>query len=443
MIINYLKKAALLALLNISFAQAQPFFPVGSGVDQPIICLHADTITNILFAGGDFTLAGNISCNYIASWNGSVWDSTNNQLLSHVRSIEELNNEIYIGGSIGWFDTSGNIIAPYVAKWDSSINAWIDFGANANATTFKLYTYNNSLYIMGQFDSIGGIYSPMIGRYDGTNWYAFPPLDTSGGGYAIDAAMFYNGELYVGGNFNSQIASNMKDIAKWNGISWLSVGSGLSGGNTWVNDFTIYQGKLIVAGLFSAASGDPGNNIAAWNGIQWSQLGSAITTGHVKCLQVFNNELWVGGAFSDAGGIAVNFLAKWDGQQWIDPGAGLNGVVTSMAVLGNDLYIGGSSTTSNGVSINRIIRYNPLTGFQSLEPEKNIIEIFPNPAADYIAISDKECKNISVFNSLGATVKSFNKINSSIYVADLPVGLYLIKFEDNNGNNQTARFIKQ
>jgi len=68
---------------------------------------------------------------------------------------------------------------------------------------------------------------------------------------------------------------------------------------------------------------------------------------------------------------------------------------------------------------------------------------YPNPAADYIAISDKECKNISVFNSLGATVKSFNKINSAIYIADLPVGLYLIKFEDSNGKPQTVRFIKQ
>lgn len=67
---------------------------------------------------------------------------------------------------------------------------------------------------------------------------------------------------------------------------------------------------------------------------------------------------------------------------------------------------------------------------------------YPNPAVDYIAVSDKEIKNIAVFNSLGTTVKSFSTIKSPLYIADLPVGLYLVKFEDCNKNIQTSRFIK-
>lgn len=440
-------KVALIAILNLNFAQAQPFFPVGGGTDNAILSLFADATTSILYAGGQFSQAGNIQSLCIAKWNGIDWDSTRNQFvnpgLSQIRSIAKFNNEIYIAGPFGMYDTAGNLTGD-IAKWDTIINAWVNFGANVNGSDENIYVYNNDLYITGKFDSIGGIYSEKIVRYDGINFYAFPPLDTLNGGWAITDVIFYNTDLYVGGNFNGTAGPNMKDLAKWDGSQWLPVANGLSGGFTWVNDFTIYQGKLIVAGYFSTASGDPGNSIAAWDGTQWTQLGAVQITGQVWDVEVYNGELWAGGGFViDIGGNTISYLAKWNGTQWDSLGITLNNAVTSMAVLGNDLFIGGAFWTMNGDTVNRIIRYNPLTGFESLEPEDNKIEIYPNPTSATLNIKNlnsHKIKNIYIFNSLGEKVKTFKAANT-IFIGDLPKGLYLVQIRNDKGIVHTQRIV--
>jgi len=439
-------KATVIGMLSCSISLSQPFFPLGSGVNHPVLSLYADTTTNYLFAGGELTQANGINCKYIASWNGTAWDSTNNQLLSQVRSIEKFNNEIYIGGLIGWYDTIGNIIAPFVAKWDSSVNEWVNFGANANTITRKLLAYNNQLYVLGDFDTIGGIYANLVSRYDGTNWYAYPPLDTNWG-FILDG-IFYNGDLYVGGNFDSQVASNMEDIAKWDGTQWLPVSNGLSGFNTNARAFAVYQGKLIVAGYFNTAWGDPGNNIAAWDGTSWSQLGNG-TDGEIRSLIVFNNELWAGGGFTSAGGISASCIAKWNGIQWANVGINLGNVVTSFAVLGNDLYIGGGFVTIlNGDTAKFIMRYNYLTGFHSLEPEENEIKVYPNPAHDIITITFPPgftAAQLILYDAMGrVSIKMQDiSIKTEINIKHLPQGIYFYEVRNSKGEAVYGKIVKQ
>jgi len=468
MFFKYFKKAVLIALLITSNAKAQPFFPVGSGVDQPIICLHADTITNILFAGGWFSQAGGLQSHCIATWNGANWDSTRNQMLypplDQVTDIEKFNNEIYITGSCGIYDTLGIFDSWCPSKWDSSANVWIDFGANPNYQVQSLYLYNNELYFLGLFDSIGGIYSSKIARYDGTNWYGYPPLDTSGGWGQIGAAMYYNGDLYVGGNYGISGFSPTEDLAMFDGTQWLPVGGGLSGAATGVGSFEIYQGKLIVGGTFQTAWGDPGNNIAAWDGTSWSQLGTGlIGSNGVWDLEVYNGELWACGNFVNAGGLPVSNLAKWDGTQWYSLGVTFDNTVASMAVLGNDLYIAGAFWTMNGDSVHRIIRYNYLTGFESLEPEENQIEIFPNPASSTLTIKNFNSVSlpapsftgsaVEVYNTLGEKLKSFSFSQLSchpepvegveVFIGDLPKGLYLIQLKNEFETIHSQKIILQ
>ena len=102
-------------------------------------------------------------------------------------------NAGYFSGLTGFGDTK-----------ESDNSGWLaDFGAMANGTTYRIYPYNNELYIGGQFDIIGGIATHMLARYNGTNWYGYPNLATPGGSDGIDAVKYYNGELYVGGLFYS------------------------------------------------------------------------------------------------------------------------------------------------------------------------------------------------------------------------------------------------
>ncbi len=62
------------------------------------------------------------------------------------------------------------------------------------------------------------------------------------------------------------------------------------------------------------------------------------------------------------------------------------------------------------------------------------ISIFPNPATDYIKLSDDDLvANISVSNMLGRKVRTFEVSKTDRYeIGDLPNGLYLIQIVGKN-----------
>lgn len=71
--------------------------------------------------------------------------------------------------------------------------------------------------------------------------------------------------------------------------------------------------------------------------------------------------------------------------------------------------------------------------------------IFPNPVQDFLYIkADKEITSYSVYNMAGQLVAS-EKIygKSPINVARFPVGQYLLKLTDKNGNIESSQFIKK
>ncbi|MBL0343618.1 MAG: hypothetical protein IPP71_23845 [Bacteroidetes bacterium] len=60
--------------------------------------------------------------------------------------------------------------------------------------------HDSSLYIGGGFITVNGTPANGLVRYDGSNFYTYPVI--SSGSTAIVAVCFYNGEMYVGGNFD-------------------------------------------------------------------------------------------------------------------------------------------------------------------------------------------------------------------------------------------------
>lgn len=80
------------------------------------------------------------------------------------------------------------------------------------------------------------------------------------------------------------------------------------------------------------------------------------------------------------------------------------------------------------------------------EVNASAINVFPNPALDYITLSDATyVDQIVVFNTLGKPVRTFNVDQSNTYrVADLPNGLYLISLVNNEeGILRTVRLMKR
>lgn len=61
--------------------------------------------------------------------------------------------------------------------------------------------------------------------------------------------------------------------------------------------------------------------------------------------------------------------------------------------------------------------------------DKSTLQIFPNPADNFIGVSaNEEIKKIMVYNLVGREMKKFDAIKGKTYfVGDLPKGIYLVQ----------------
>jgi hypothetical protein len=187
--------------------------------------------------------------------------------------------------------------------------------------------------------------------------------------------------LYAGGSFTTAGGVTAYCIAKWDGVQWAPLGSGVGGTPLpYVSALTAFDDgngpALYAGGHFTGAGGVEAHSIAKWDGAQWSPLGSGVGGGTsfyplVNALTVFDDgtgpALYAGGNFTTAGGVAANYIAKWNGHQWSPLGSGVGGVVSDPPVLGltvfDDgtgaaLYAGGQFTTAGGVAANYIAKWD-------------------------------------------------------------------------------------
>lgn len=149
-------------------------------------------------------------------------------------------------------------------------------------------------------------------------------------------------DLYAGGDFIQSGSTTLNHIARWNGTTWVSFGTGVgdSPSGPSVYALTISGTDLYVGGLFNTAGGNPATNVAKWNGTTWTSIGPG-RDGTVLALAVLGNDLYAGGRYSSSGTPYANFLAKWDGNAWLPLDTGVDNEVHSLSVSGGDLYAGG------------------------------------------------------------------------------------------------------
>jgi hypothetical protein len=207
----------------------------------------------------------------------------------------------------------------------------------------------NDLYAGGRFRTAGGSPATNIAKWNGSSW---SPLGSGING-SVNGLAVSGSDLYAGGSFRAAGGSPANRIAKWNGSSWSPLGSGMGGDGTFsptVYALAVSGSDLYAGGRFTTAGGSPANSIAKWNGITWSPLGSGMD-GSVSALAVSGSDLYAGGGFTTAGGSPANSIAKWNGISWSPLGSGIGGDyphVYALAVSGSDLYAGGSFTAAGG-----------------------------------------------------------------------------------------------
>ena len=326
---------------------------LGSGMDGSVRALVVSG--SDLYAGGYFTTATNsggttIAANYVAKWDGSGWSALGSGMNGAVSALAVSGSNVFVGG---FFTTAGANPAKYIAKWDGS--GWSALGSGMDKAVYALATSGNNVYAGGAFMLAGGHMAYLIAKWDGSNWSA---LGMGIGGVddyvSVNALAVSGGVVYAGGRFTTAGGTTANYIAKWNGSSWSTLGSGVS--------YTVYalavSGSVVYAGgYFTTAGSRAANYVAKWNGSSWSALGSGMNDG-VSALAVSGSVVYAGGRFTTAGGGEAKYIAKWNGSSWSALGSGLNYYVYALAVLGGNVYAGGEFSTAGGIPAFGIAKWN-------------------------------------------------------------------------------------
>lgn len=281
----------------------------------------------------------------------------------------------YIGGE---FTSASSIAANNVAKY-SKQNGWENLGAGTNGPVYTVAVDSNGLvYIGGSFTQVDGVAANNIAVYDGTSWSA---LGSGASDNVQVITIDENNNVYAGGNFETIGGINVSYVALWNGTwnAFTDTNSGISGTNNEVRSIALdTNGDVIIGGNFDSAGGNSAPRIARWNGTNWSTFGEG-TSGFVQALVPTTNYIYAGGNFVDAGGNTVNRIARWNrnSNSWETLGFGLSGNVNTMTQQGNYIYVGGVfETASDEENINKVMnyisRFSDASGWEALGPNTDV-----------------------------------------------------------------------
>ena len=354
-----------------------------------------------LVAGGGFTSAGGNLANGIAAWDGREWSplgrgSGGYSYRSHRRVFGiSANGDLLVGG---YNPTS--YTPNYVGLWDGAV--WKALGSferygdlYPNSVQAMATMPNGELVVGGDFAAVDGVSVSNVARYDGTAWHSMgfmgPVYAVAAGPhgdvYAADAQLFRwdgsawqlfggglggsathleflaNGDLLVGGSF--QTAGNIaaQNIVRWDGSAWHALGAGV-GGSVYCST-TLPNGDLVVGGSFLTAGGVPANHVARWDGSAWHAMGSGMSGGTASGTSVSglvtlpNGDVLAKGNFTAAGGLQANQLARWDGSSWqpVPATIAYNQAISAMIAMPNgDVVLGGALAGLNATYPNRLAR---------------------------------------------------------------------------------------
>lgn len=326
--------------------------PVGGGMNGTILDLCADTSNSKLYAGGSFTFAGNTFSPFIASWNGSAWESLSTGMNGPVYALCMYNGNLYAGGR---FTQAGSVAAKNIAKWNGS--AWEALGSGFDSTVYSMTVFANELYIGGVFKKSGSLQTGFCAKWNDSQIQKVGTSTTTGITNAYlnapwqgvyDLKVFKN-VLYIAGAFDSINHVRSYPIIKWDGFNFGKIitnstilfslgelnnmiwfaseglvqaydGSGFQplyfqvepSDEIW--DMVTYNGKLILGGTYSnIINNNSLKYITTWDGTNISLLGNSINNG-VSAVEIFNGDIYIGGSFTNVSSSATDNIAKLSGS---------------------------------------------------------------------------------------------------------------------------------
>ncbi|MFA7253443.1 MAG: fibronectin type III domain-containing protein [Patescibacteria group bacterium] len=293
------------------------------------------------------------SANNISGW-GSVLTAGNKmKILTNVIILNQSGSSMYLVASNG-SSVTGFKYTTEVPVWTSANDggeaAWFEFGDGGfSAAVNAVAISGTDVYVGGSFIKIDSLTTNFIAKWNGSSWSTLG----SGVGGPVYALEVVGTDLYVGGSFNSAGAVAVNNLAKFNTLTseWSSVGGGVVGVEE--NSAIVYSliesnSSLYIGGSFVLAGETSAKSIAKWDiaAESWSALGNGLidmndSTAIVRSIAIDGSSVYAGGMFVQAGEVAANVVAVWDGNSWSSMGSPQMDMAMTVAIYNSEVYIGG------------------------------------------------------------------------------------------------------
>lgn len=268
---------------------------LGYGLWGIVYALSLDHHGHLYAGGGSLSICGDETCTpgartaakNLVVWDGAHWSPVNlgpNDIIFSM-AVDSKDN-LYVGGYFNFLCgdvpcTVNGQQVNHIAKWTPAPGGGGNWSSVENGVNFSIHGLtvdkNDVLYAAGEFTYICATPSctantrrvNKIATWNGSTW------STLGNGfwYSVNSIVLDElGRPYVGGSQYlcpdeacSTVGTNVNNIAKWDGVSWMPLGSGIgTERNPSVWALTYAQGILSVAGDFDTAGGRVSVNLAQY-----------------------------------------------------------------------------------------------------------------------------------------------------------------------------------
>jgi hypothetical protein len=332
-----------------------------------------------------------LSLQRIGRWNGVTWSPLGTGINGQVRAVcVRPNGDVIAGGT---FSSAGGVAAGNLARWNGA--AWVAM-PSVSAVNALLALPNGDVIVGGT----GGVQ-----RWNGAFML---PLGTGLGlvgptPFVNALALLPNGDVVVGGGFTSAGGMSANSIARWNGTTWSTFGSGFTG--WWSNPASVLSlgvlanGDVVASGNFLYSGSVPAGGCMRWNGTAWVAMGTGSPSFANAMTTLPDGALLVG---------ASNTLQRWDGATWSAFGGAPNGAVRALAYVPSGTIAAGGFFTAGGTQV------SPYFG--------TIASSCPATASPFGA----GCAGSGGINSLTATALPWTGATFRATASGLPPGVSLV-----------------
>lgn len=353
---------------------------LGTYATEPVYAYAFTAIEDEVYVGGKFYSAGGVPAQHIAKWDGENWTALGEAEGFIYRLQVDRENNLY---AQGYYNSNGANNESGIAKFDGSTWSSIPAPDNYYSGINRFKIYDDILYVGGSFEHKEGLTaSAGFALWDGNDWKLIYGLGQTYNDFFLGGAKdieLINERMYLAGDFTLAGDLYVRNVVEWDESNnqWIMLDDGSA--NKGILDGTIgiierTENGIIAAGSFHVAGGVYARNIAKWNGSEWESLGTSYNNGvrgYINDVLVDGNDIYVGGYFGSAGTVEAYHVAKWDGERWSSIGIGVGGLpgsyVNALAKVDNYLYVGGyfavvGDEENYELPANSIARFNLITG---------------------------------------------------------------------------------